>query len=263
MVARDDRLSFSERFTKSRMRKLGQTLSGTTPFRAPLILVDKGSHNGNRIWNIQQGWQTELAVNGRGEEHVVEIGDSSSGYKLYLGFAEEWRTRSASLIFSENRLRFYIRNPGDETIGPPAFRLEWKERDEEGGDYIFPGKGAAHPHWQFGEELGMSPLPAVDDRAEEIAQELMAEPIDSTNLLEPTLSGEHLTPSPLDGRTRALFKRIHFPAKAGWATSIWDPHSDPQGADIHAVSPRSCEELDSWIISAIRYVQNEFGKYIS
>lgn len=217
-IARDDRLSISQQEVTSRMRRVAQTLGRETPFRHPLTLASKLLLNGSWAWSIQQGPQTKRADSGRGQEHVVELADSPSGHRLHLGLTEEWRLMSSSLVFSESRLRFYLEAPGQAMIGPPAFRLEWKERDEESGAYVFPGKGAAHPHWQFGTKIDdyVTPLGlTADEDADEIARELLAGPVDETYRLEPGQAGVKASAAVASGRKRPLLQRFHFPAKAG------------------------------------------------
>lgn len=261
LVTKDEGLILPAEELRGRLRRLGRDVGAETPFRAAVFFSNKPSVGRTIVWSIQQGINTRTAFNGRASESVIELNASLTDNHLYVGITEEWAHGSERLVFCEVRLRFYVAPSPATTIGLPIFRLEWADRKGAPGELAFPGNGAGHPHWQFrGEDL-------VEQRgdenvsAEAIAEQLQRAAVDETD----RLTGELSIPlSALDAPARrsiAMLGRFHFPANAGWAAAIWDPASNPEGKDLHASSPASCDELDNWIISAMRYVSNEIRNY--
>ncbi|MBI2262548.1 MAG: hypothetical protein HYU62_12895 [Caulobacterales bacterium] len=258
---KDPRFKLPQRALEGRMRALGQKLTAEAQAGPNVILTSRKLSRGSVAWSVQGSAYTKLVWTGRDHEHAIIVAQSVAGVSLMVGFTEEWITTGQNCIFYETRLRFYICENG-EGGGPPAFRLEWSGYDENAGDFVFPGAGAGHPHWQFGLG-GRDPFREVEaEQADEIAAELGQMAVDDTALLLKEDAGpDQASDSGEELRLRSLWKRLHFPANAAWATTIWDPVSDPAGTKSHAWSPISPDHIDNWVISAVRYVANEFGKY--
>lgn len=255
---KDPRFKLSARALEGRMRVLGQKLTSECLGGPNVVLVSRNLNRGSVAWSIQASGYTRPGTTGRDIESTVIIAQNRAGATLLVGFTEEWICNAGTCTFYETRLRFYV-DIGDGKVGPPAFRLEWSGFDESSGQFVPPGSGAGHPHWQFGvDALDASPS---GETADEIASELLQVATDDTALL---LDGEApaiTEPAPSSAKLRAFWKRMHFPSNAAWATTIWDPANDPAGVKSHAWSPSSSDDIDNWVISAIRYVQSEFGNY--
>ena len=252
---KDPRFKLTAHALDGRMRVLGQKLTSECRGGPNMVLVSRRLNRGSVAWSLQGSAYTLPAYTGRDQEYAVVLTQKSSGAKLLIGFTEEWICTAASCIFYETRLRFYI-DIGEGEIGPPIFRLEWSGYDENGGQFLLPGSGAGHPHWQFG--IDALDIDSGGETADEIEVELNQSTVDDTALLldagpaESAYSGEKL---------RSFWKRMHFPANATWAAAMWDPDDDPQGTKSHATSPSNAGDIDNWVVSAIRYVRNEFENY--
>lgn len=130
---------------------------------------------------------------------------------------------------------------------------------------MFPGKGAAHPHWQFDGELRL-PVPgaavvAVEQSDDDIVDITLSDegaviPVD----LEAEASEDDILPTNQTEPRGPLpwFHKLHLPAKALWSELICDM---PDGAAPQQHEPVDTAQLESWVISALRYMKHEFSLY--
>lgn len=255
---KDPRFKLPSRALDGRMRALGQKLTSECLGGPNVVLASRNLNRGSVAWSLQASAYTRPAFTGRDNENSVILAQNSSGATLLAGFTEEWICAAGVCTFYETRLRFYV-DLGNGEVGPPAFRLEWSGYDESSGQFVLPGSGAGHPHWQFG--VDPSDGSATGETADEIAEELRQIETDDTALLLDDGLGEIVEAVSSPSKFRSFWKRMHFPSNAAWATAIWDPANDPAGVKSHAWSPSSSDEIDNWVVSAIRYVQSEFRNY--
>jgi hypothetical protein len=177
--------------------------------------------------------------------------------ELLIDVTEQWVSEGLrkGLRFKCSNIRFLVHTRGD---GPTLqFRLEWvgRELDADGG-LIYTGKEAAHPHWQFdtnpswtirstpADEIVDVSLPQLD--YEDI--ELDLENLDANRMVDNVVSTDPFK----------WFHRLHLPARATWHDSL---RSIPGDATGHQHEPQDTEELDRWLLSALRYMRYEFQKY--
>jgi hypothetical protein len=177
---------------------------------------------------------------------------------LYFGYNEEWQpTRGRDqLEFVSCNLRFVV--AGVEDIPNLGFRLEWAGAKTVGGAVSYPGVGAAHPHWQFdvdaswiGQvvEVGEGVREAVDIELEPVAEEVDLD--EGRDVM--------LVPSPRISATLAGFHRLHLPARTMWHELLCVM---PDEATPQQHTPESEEQLDNWVVSALRYLKSEFQSYL-
>lgn len=255
---KDPRFKLSARALDGRMRALGQKLTSECVGGPNVVLASRNLNRGSVAWSLQASAYTRPAFTGRDSENSVILAQNGAGATLLVGFTEEWICTAGNCTFYETRLRFYV-DIGDGQAGPPAFRLEWSGYDESSGQFVLPGSGAGHPHWQFG--VDALDVGSTSETADEIADELLQDETDDTALLLDDEAQAIAEPAPSSAKLRAFWKRMHFPSNAAWATAIWDPANDPAGVKSHAWSPSSSDDIDNWVISAVRYVQSEFRNY--
>ena len=252
----------------TRFRRLGMMLSDELGLRRSIVQFDTiNSRSGLIIWDLKRGEHTADAESGRGRDTVVRL-TSRDKTALWFGLSEHWRiSGKQKLRFSESRLRFYVSQGRDaQPDQNTLLRLEWSDRGlDDSGRLLFPGRGAAHPHWQF------------DDPAESNAASIALELVETPQTEEDTtvdLTEELLSDEPLRATQEAMtrdgsaanlqaaryswFHKVHFAARAHWADEICDLQEESQP---HAHAPDSLEQIDKWIISALRYMGHEFDKY--
>jgi hypothetical protein len=247
----------------SRFRSLGQALSEALGLRHSSIAQFRPTENrsGVIIWGLQRGEHTVHIEGNRRPDTVIRLARSGSEIGLWFGLSEEWRRTGRDRIsFVESRLRFYVSEGQQSQPNMTAvLRLEWMDR-ELTEERLFPGSGAAHPHWQFDDP--------TEPNAEAIASELLRPKESETSAIDVThelLSDKSTEPAPTllttlpAGRYR-WFHKIHFAARAEWATREICNFAEIEQTQ-HAHSPFETSELDRWIISALLYVRNEFEKY--
>ena len=168
---------------------------------------------------------------------------------MYLAYGETWaRSSRTRYRFESSNLRFVIALDNDSRTLP--LRLEWTGLQDNGfGRLEFPGKGAAHPHWHIDLHELMRYELGIREVAVDVGQRDAIEKIDLyATSVEPAVSVD---------RTVALnwLHRVHLPARAMWHER---PYVDQYDAEGHQHKPVTLDEVDNWILSAIRYLHNEF-----
>lgn len=124
----------------------------------------------------------------------------------------------------------------------------------------YPGSGAAHPHWQFDVDAGwIDPMPEPDGAEQAIDIEL--EPrLEEIDLLDEVDALVVAAPPPRRlSATLAGFHHLHLPARTMWHELLCEM---PDVATPHQHTPRHEDEVDRWVVSALRYVRSEFQGYM-
>lgn len=145
----------SEPTIERRMRRLEQTLNDELGFRDQRLRFSKtANRNGPTTWILRNPTNEaagRILPQGSAAELATATGDDSI---LYFGYNEQWQPARGrdNIEFAASNLRFVI--SGVESMPDLRFRLEWAGAKTEGGVIGYPGKGAAHPHWQFDVDAG-------------------------------------------------------------------------------------------------------------
>jgi hypothetical protein len=244
-------LTVGENLLDSRFRRLGQAINSELGFRDQRLRFSKVTvRTGSTTWRLQN----EHASPPSAESNLLcELATSEvDASSLLFSYNEEWTStggRNNPFRFKASNLKFVISDSTDERRDL-QFRLEWVGAEAQGKEYVFPGKGAAHPHWQFDVESSWF----EDGHAEEITIRL--EPAEEMI----SLDGSALASEPAQiSSTLSSFHRIHLPARAMWHKSMCVM---PETAEPQQHSPESTDEIDRWFISAVRYVGHEFQAYM-
>lgn len=255
-------LVLDRRVVESRLRQLVQKLNEELGFRDQrLRFVSRTTRNGPIIWMLQNN-QIDAAgiVMPRGT--VAELAPAANDESvLYFGYNEEWQPARGrhQLEFVSSNLRFVI--AGVEDIPNLRFRLEWAGLKTEGSTVRYPGVGAAHPHWQFDVDAGwFDREPPAAEGIEDVLVEINLEPIvENVDLGDGGGNGGGVIVPPRVSATLAGFHRLHLPARTMWHELQCDM---PHVATPQQHTPGSKEQIDRWVISALRYLRSEFQAYL-
>lgn len=244
---------------ESRLRRLEQKLNNELGFRDQrLRFIKIATRNGPTTWVLRNQTNEAAGVTlpqGSAAELAPAAGDDSI---LYFGYNEQWQPARGrdQIEFASSNLRFVI--AGVEAMPDLRFRLEWAGAKTEGGAIGYPGRGAAHPHWQFDVDAGWldSSIPAPGaGQPIEIDLEPEAEEID----LEDGDVIAVAAPQPRIAATLAGFHHLHLPARTMWHDLLCVM---PDMAAPQQHTPGSEDEIDRWVISALRYLRSEFQAYL-
>jgi hypothetical protein len=260
----------SETRLTQRFSRLGQRLNRELNFRRPVLRFKMSDdRTGLTIWRLENIDEHERK--GLADGMTAALADAADdGAQLQFYFSEHWVRQRTEFQFRSANLRFAIKS-AVPNADPLFFRLEWAAREPDGGVFVFPGKGAAHPHWQFDGELRNSGLTAMAapathepvDLIQDVDLTSAAQAVDvdliavapNSNLLEPVVdqvrADEPIGPLP-------WFHKLHLPARAMWARELC---SMPNGAEPQQHEPSGTKEIDRWVISALRYMRHEFREY--
>lgn len=253
-------LVLARRVIESRLRLLQQKLNEELGFRDQrLRFVSRPMRNGPTTWALQSNQNNpDSIVMPQGT--VAELAPAANdGSIFFFGYNEAWQPSASrdQLEFVSSNLRFVIR--GLEDIPNLRFRLEWAGLKTEGGKVCYPGVGAAHPHWQFDVDAGWFDR---EQPAAEGAEALIVE-INLDQVTENVDLGDagsvSTIPSPRVSATLAGFHRLHLPARTMWHDLLCVM---PGGAAPQQHTPHSQEQIDRWVISALRYLRSEFQAYL-
>ena len=167
-------------------------------------------------------------------------------------YAELWAFSSrTSYRFESSNLRFVI--AADDGGGTLPLRLEWAGRGDDGsGRLVFPGQGAAHPHWQ----IDLHELVFPESVATEVTIDVDAR--DTVEEIDLDTVGVEPRVSPHRKGFLGWVHRVHLPVRAMWHAQVCAMPNDPAS---HQHEPTTVDEVDSWILSAVRYVRHEFDTY--
>ncbi len=252
-------LVLGQRAVETRLRLLGQKLNNELGFRDQRLRFTELAMRQKTIKWVLSNQLSDTGINlpqGSAAELASAASDESI---LYFGYNEEWQPARGrdQVEFVSSNLRFVI--AGFEAMPELRFRLEWAGAKTEGGAIAYPGVGAAHPHWQFDLDsgwIGATPMRVTAGVAEEalieVDLELEVEEID-LGAVKVAPPGAQIS------ATLAGFHRLHLPARAMWHQLEC---SMPEMAAPQQHTPGSDAEIDSWLISALRYLKHEFESYM-
>ncbi|PTE12417.1 hypothetical protein C9427_00170 [Mesorhizobium helmanticense] len=146
------------------------------------------------------------------------------------------------------------------------FRAEWAgvQRVEKQVD-MFPGNGAAHPHWHVDAIRGY--VDGIKQQLEELRQdaELNRELVlgrvrdFGDGEAERDVAGLFSAPQlqlPTNGEMS--WTGVHLAADARWSEQPWPGPAGPH--DVHAKGPKDLDALRCWLVSCVRYIQAEINK---
>ncbi len=246
---------------ESRLRRLEQKLNDELGFRDQRLRFNKTESRSGPITWLLRNRTNEAAgpilPQGSAAELAMATDDASI---LYFGYNEQWQPagRRDRIEFASSNLRFVI--SGVEAMPDLRFRLEWAGAKTEGGVVGYPGQGAAHPHWQFDVDDGWLDAPpwvvhAGDPIEIDLEPAAAAEEIDLED--GDVISGAR--PRPRITATLAGFHHLHLPARTMWHDLLCVM---PDMATPQQHTPMSEDEIDRWVISALRYLRSEFQAYM-
>lgn len=254
----------AQRVVEGRLRLLEQKLNDELGFRDQrLRFTRRAMRAGPTTWVLRND---TVEANGivLPQGVVAELASAANDESiLYFGYNEEWQPARGrdQIEFVSSNLRFVI--AGIEDMPDLRFRLEWAgAKTESGGGVAYPGSGAAHPHWQFDVDAGWIdlPFPAADrvgDGAVEIDLEPAVEEIDLGDDNGGVAAA--LRPARRISATLAGFHHLHLPARTMWHDLLCVM---PDVATPQQHTPESEDEIDRWVISALRYLRSEFQTYM-
>ena len=245
---------------ESRLRRLEQKLNDELGFRDQRLRFRKtASRNGPITW-VLRNQSNEAAGLTLPKGSAAELAPATNDESiLYFSYNEQWQPARGrgQIEFASSNLRFVI--SGVEAIPDLQFRLEWAGIKTERGVIGYPGQGAAHPHWQFDVDADwLDPSPSAADAGEpiEIDLEPKAE-VEEIDLEDADMiAGATLRPSIT--ATLAGFHHLHLPARTMWHDLLCVM---PDMAEPQQHTPTSHDEIDRWVISALRYLRSEFQTY--
>lgn len=251
-----------------RYNGLGQRLNRELGYRAPALrfrVVD--ARTGVTLWRLENTDERERQGLAPGMTARLAIA-ADQGAELQFYFSEHWIRERKIFRFKSSNLKFNVISTDPGAL-PLSFRLEWSAREVNGsGKYVFPGKGAAHPHWQFDGEL-RNPITQfadsslVDDpQLGEIVDVVLGDASEVVNvqLGDDTINSASSNLVGAQAVVGALpwFHKLHLPARALWSASECVP---PELSDAQQHQPADADELDRWLVSALRYMKHEFQLY--
>jgi hypothetical protein len=253
----------AQRGVEGRLRLLAQKLNDELGFRDQrLRFIRRAMRAGPTTWALHNE-QAQAARIVLPQGVVAELAPAANDESiLYFGYSEEWQPARGrdQIEFVSSNLRFVI--AGIEEMPDLRFRLEWAGAKTDGGIVAYPGSGAAHPHWQFDVDAGWIdfPFPAADragDGAVEIDLEPAVEEIDLGDNNRGVAANLHSARR--ISATLAGFHHLHLPARTMWHDLLCVM---PEVATPQQHTPASEDQIDRWVISALRYLRSEFQAYM-
>lgn len=240
-----------------RIRRLEQKLNEELGYRDQSLRFTKvQNRNGPVVWKLRN----ERIENGSlvlPQGVVAELAPATNDAAiLYFGYNEEWQPASSrnQIEFVSSNLRFVV--SGVEEMPDLRFRLEWAGAMTDQGVVSYPGVGAAHPHWQIDIDEGW--LDGRNPTSGSLAPiEIDLEPALEVVELDAPVTAPPVSP-PISP-TLASFHHLHLPARTLWHDLLCVM---PDGAAPQQHTPESEDEIDRWVISALRYLRSEFQAYM-
>ena len=241
-------LAQNERELQRRFIGLGRQLNEELSFRDRRLRFAKRQTRRN-IVEWQLGQSVIPGSEALPHKTACAIANSANGdAAVHLAYSEYWMNvgKRDRLRFRSSWMRFVIASANFEHSAM-QLRLEWEARWDNGeGEFEFPGRGAAHPHWQ----IDLNTLRSDRTTNPEIAINLEdVQPTEEIDLSADSNPKSH--PS-------AWFHKLHLPVRAMWHVK---PCVMPEVVEMQQHEPTGVEELDNWVMSAVRYVRHEFSIY--
>lgn len=250
----------ARRTLDSRFRQLGQRLNDELGFRDQrLRFATIQMRLGPVTWRLRNQ-HNEVAGIQTPDGAVATLALATSDDSiLYFGYSEQWGAYGRNqLQFASSNLRLAIADVTDR-VPNLYFRLEWAGSTAQNGIVSYPGVGAAHPHWQFDVDSGWFSAAVEGGVVETEVIDVSLEPgVEDVELGQ----ASDIAPDPHAvalSATLASFHRLHLPARAMWHQVLCDM---PDIAWPQQHTPASDEEIDRWLISALRYLAHEFSAYL-
>jgi hypothetical protein len=183
---------------------------------------------------------------------------NNTAAEIHVAYNEQWSSARlrGNLRFKSSNLKFAVAVRKD-AAPPLQFRLEWAGREPgDAGALEFPGLGAAHPHWQFDADATWIADASDDGMAVDV--QIPPRPEEMMELM-PADQQADATSVPAKGRNPLFwFHRLHLPARAMWHEALRAIPGEPEGQQHE---PIDTDEIDRWVISALRYLRHEFKLY--
>jgi hypothetical protein len=198
---------------------------------------------------------TVSAKSDRGKDEICAVLVTVGKKRILCSVFEAWKTSGKDRFqFDQASLTFFLEfDEGSTRAIRQIFRLEW-----ENWQLRSPSNKAAYPHWQFDTWLTASDATGIERlRKNFIELEETVAVFESAERQIASDDAQRLSDRPDLG----WFTRLHFPAIAPWAQSPIRNLDDPNEAHSHRTVPESPEQLEAWIDSALRYLQNEMAEY--
>ena len=240
-------LTRTDRQLRKRFRALGQKLNNELGFRDQrLVFLTRQDPRGIVAW-VLRSQQSPPTSSWR--EAACQIAESTrQASAVHLAYSERWAHggRRVGFWYESSNMRFVIVS-GQTHAELLNFRLEWAAQCKDtSGQLTFPGRGAAHPHWH----IDLHKVDSNEGRKDSTILDIsLTDPVEDVDLR--TRIPE--TPKPLH-----WFHKLHLPARATWHKT---PCHMPHDVAGHQHEPENVDEIDNWILSAIRYVRHEFETY--
>ena len=245
-------LTHTERALGSRFAALARRLNDDLGFRDQRLQFAKRSDRRGRV-----AWLLRSSVRVRGPSplnSVCVIAESQNDeVSMHLSYSETW------VYSSRDRLSFECSNLGFIIVSTSAgmeilpLRLEWAGRwQDASGRIVFPGQGAAHPHWQ----IDLEELVRHDVVGTEVSIDMPAHQTIEEIDLDGTLADRPESTYRRGGLS--WVHRVHLPVRAMWHEQ---PCVIPNDTASHQHEPATVGEIDNWVLSAVRYLRHEFVTY--
>jgi len=222
------------RTLEGRFRKLEQELNDELGFRDQrLRFATVQTRQGPITWRLRNQRNGIVGVqtpDGAVAELALATNDDSI---LYFGYNEQWEPYGRDQFqFASSNLCFAI--AGADGVPELRFRLEWA-----GGTW-FPSSLALSVAET--EVIEVTLEPGTEDIELGEVSDIKLNPV--TDTLSAALAGFH---------------RLHLPARAMWHEILCEM---PELASPQRHTPGSEEEIDRWLVSALRYLAHEFSVYL-
>ena len=246
-------LTETDQKLRTRFRGLGQRFNEELRFRDQRLhfLIRRDRRN-VVVWLLRSSSALN-AMAPPGTACVITASGNDEAV-IYLAYSEHWVNagRKEGYRFESSNLRFVVAS-ADHMGEIVQFRLEWAARWDDGsGTLVFPGLGAAHPHWQIDLDKMHLERGVAREIAIDLAPEVSAQEIDlfapEPGRLEFTERSPHVR----------WFHKLHLPARAMWHET---PCAMPHQTESHQHEPSTVGQIDDWVLSAVRYLRHEFSIY--
>lgn len=245
----------------TRFRKLGQRINDDLGIRKHLLRFQASNlRDGTTNWRLENNdLSVKASLSPDMSSDLAISPDAGAALQFYL--AEQWRRIKTEFQFHSCNLRFALLST-EPHAAPLYFRLEWAGRELGiGGEYVYPGKGSAHPHWQFDGEMRETTVLLSEPDEDGVVNVDLREQANVIDLERPA-GINHLQPKSNHREATTShfpwFSKLHLPARAMWSI---EPCRMPNEATSQQHEPECSSEIDNWVLSALRYMRHEFQQY--
>lgn len=254
-----------QRTIESRLLRLELSINDELGFRDRRLRFAKRSMRAGPTSWVLRNERIETAGGALPFGVAAELAPASNDEAiLFFGYIEEWQPARAreQIEFVSSNLLFVV--AGVEEMPELRFRLEWAGAKTEGGTIAYPGAGAAHPHWQLDVDTGWIDLLSQVGQAYEeatididLGSQVEVEDVDlgddDADVVVATPPARRVS------ATLAGFHHLHLPARTMWHDLLCEM---PDFATPQQHTPEHEDQIDRWVISALRYLRSEFRAYM-